>query len=93
MAAVIRYLLPPDGQNWSKLADYKKNGGYAAAESALKSMKPEDIGTAVKASGLRGRGGAGFAAGLKWSFLPNDGREAWVVDGRTWTIHRFVLPE
>lgn len=74
MAAVIRYLLPPDGQNWSKLADYKKNGGYAAAESALKSMKPEDIGTAVKASGLRGRGGAGFAAGLKWSFLPNDGR-------------------
>ena len=74
MAAVVRYLLPPDGQNWSKLADSKKNGGYAAAENALKSMKPEDIGTAVKASGLRGRGGAGFAAGLKWSFLPNDGR-------------------
>jgi len=72
--AVVRYLLPPDGQSWSKLADYKKNGGYAAAENALESMKPEDIGTAVKGSGLRGRGGAGFSAGIKWSFLPSDGR-------------------
>ncbi|HEY8516379.1 MAG TPA: NADH-quinone oxidoreductase subunit NuoF [Candidatus Binatia bacterium] len=72
--AIVRYLLPPDGQNWSKLADYKANGGYAAAERALREMKPEQIVADVKASGLRGRGGAGFAAGIKWSFLPNDGR-------------------
>ncbi|MEW6272436.1 MAG: NADH-quinone oxidoreductase subunit NuoF [Thermodesulfobacteriota bacterium] len=72
--AVVHYLLPPDGQNWSKLADYKANGGYAAAERALREIKPEQIVADVKASGLRGRGGAGFAAGLKWSFLPTDGR-------------------
>jgi NADH-quinone oxidoreductase subunit F len=72
--AAERYLLPPDGQNWSRLADYKENGGYAAAERALRDMKPEQIVNDVKASGLRGRGGAGFAAGMKWSFLPTDGR-------------------
>ncbi len=72
--AALTYLLPPDGQNWSRLADYKANGGYAAAERALREMKPEQIVADVKASGLRGRGGAGFAAGIKWSFLPNDGR-------------------
>jgi NADH-quinone oxidoreductase subunit F len=70
----LRLLLPPDGQNWSRLADYKANGGYAAAEKALREMKPEAIVEEVKTSGLRGRGGAGFAAGMKWSFLPKDGR-------------------
>ncbi|MGE5519924.1 MAG: NADH-quinone oxidoreductase subunit NuoF [Candidatus Dadabacteria bacterium] len=47
---------------------YRKNGGYAAAEKAFK-MAPADIVEEVKKSGLRGRGGAGFPAGLKWSFL------------------------
>ncbi len=47
---------------------YRKNGGYAAAEKALK-MAPNDIVEEVKKSGLRGRGGAGFPAGMKWSFL------------------------
>jgi NADH-quinone oxidoreductase subunit F len=70
----LRLLLPPEGQNWSRLSDYKANGGYAAAERALREMKPEAIVEEVKASGLRGRGGAGFAAGMKWSFLPKDGR-------------------
>ncbi|MGV3528337.1 MAG: NADH-quinone oxidoreductase subunit NuoF [Flavisolibacter sp.] len=47
---------------------YRKNGGYAALEKAMK-MAPADIVEEVKKSGLRGRGGAGFPTGLKWSFL------------------------
>src|ERR1044071_1986647 len=47
---------------------YRKNGGYASVEKALK-MPPADIVEEVKKSGLRGRGGAGFPTGMKWSFL------------------------
>ena len=48
---------------------YRKNGGYTAVEKALKEMTPDAVTEEVKKSGLRGRGGAGFPAGLKWSFL------------------------
>lgn len=48
---------------------YRKNGGYASVEKALKKMSPESILEEVKSSGLRGRGGAGFPTGMKWSFL------------------------
>ncbi|HRQ52033.1 MAG TPA: NADH-quinone oxidoreductase subunit F, partial [Agriterribacter sp.] len=48
---------------------YRRNGGYAAVEKALKTMSPETIVEEVKKSGLRGRGGAGFPTGLKWSFI------------------------
>jgi len=48
---------------------YRKNGGYKAVEKALKSMSPDDIVEEVKKSGLRGRGGAGFPTGMKWSFI------------------------
>jgi NADH-quinone oxidoreductase subunit F len=48
---------------------YRKNGGYQALAKALKHFAPEDIVEEVKKSGLRGRGGAGFSTGLKWSFL------------------------
>ena len=47
---------------------YRKNGGYTSVEKALK-MTPEAIVEDVKKSGLRGRGGAGFPTGLKWSFI------------------------
>jgi NADH-quinone oxidoreductase subunit F len=56
----------------SKLDVYDKNGGYDALRKALTTMKPEEVTDAVKASGLRGRGGAGFPTGLKWSFIPKD---------------------
>src|SRR5690349_12260401 len=54
---------------YASLKGYKELGGYKALKKAFK-MKPEDIITEVKNSGLRGRGGAGFSTGMKWSFLP-----------------------
>ena len=51
---------------------YVKHGGYEALRKALTSMQPEQVTDVVKASGLRGRGGAGFPTGLKWSFIPKD---------------------
>lgn len=50
---------------------YKKNGGYVEVMKAFK-MQPQQIIDEVKASGLRGRGGAGFSTGMKWSFLPKN---------------------
>ncbi len=50
-------------------AVYRKNGGYKSVEKALKTMSPEQVVEEVQKSGLRGRGGAGFPTGLKWSFL------------------------
>ncbi len=48
---------------------YRKEGGYQAAEKALKTMTPDEVTEEVKKSGLKGRGGAGFPMGMKWSFL------------------------
>ena len=59
-----------DGQNW-QLEDYVKRGGYEALKKILSTpMTPEDVIGQLKASALRGRGGAGFPTGLKWSFMP-----------------------
>ena len=48
---------------------YRREGGYRAVEKAFKTMSPDQVTEEVKKSGLRGRGGAGFPAGMKWSFL------------------------
>lgn len=58
---------------------YRSNGGYASVEKALK-MQPGDLVEEVKKSGLRGRGGAGFPTGLKWSFIDKkSGRPRYLV--------------
>jgi len=59
-----------DGSN--ELSFYLKNGGYGAWRKILRDTKPADVIEEVKKSGLRGRGGAGFPTGMKWSFVPKD---------------------
>ncbi len=58
--------------NSNKIDVYLKHDGYQALEKALKQMTPDQIVDEVKKSNLRGRGGAGFPAGMKWSFVPKE---------------------
>jgi len=60
------------------LAGYEKLGGYQTLRKAL-AMRPEDIVNEVKASNLRGRGGAGFSTGVKWGFVPKDTKTVHLV--------------
>lgn len=57
---------------------YLANGGYQALRKALKEYSPADLVDMIKRSGLRGRGGAGFPAGLKWGFMPQDNVQKYV---------------
>jgi len=58
---------------------YKKNGGLAAFKNAVTKMKPNEVTDVVKNSGLRGRGGAGFPTGMKWSFIDNKNWPHYIV--------------
>jgi NADH-quinone oxidoreductase subunit F len=58
---------------------YQKNGGFAAFQNAVTKMKPNEVTDVVKNSGLRGRGGAGFPTGMKWSFIDNKNWPHYVV--------------
>ena len=62
-----------------KITGYMRHGGYTAFKKAF-ATGPDDIISMVKDSGLRGRGGAGFPTGLKWSFVPQgDGKPHYLV--------------
>ena len=61
-----------DVQNIHEIDVYMQHGGYAALTKAVKEMSPDDVINEVKASNLRGRGGAGFPTGVKWSFIPKN---------------------
>ncbi|UCE42586.1 MAG: NADH-quinone oxidoreductase subunit NuoF [Candidatus Aminicenantes bacterium] len=59
-------------ENLFKIGVYMKNKGYEAVKKVLSEKKPDEILAEVKAANLRGRGGAGFPAGVKWGFVPKD---------------------
>jgi NADH-quinone oxidoreductase subunit F len=67
-----------DKEEFRNLDGYKKHGGYEVLKKALK-MQPQAIIDEVKASGLRGRGGAGFATGVKWGFLPKNNEPRYLL--------------
>ena len=66
-------------ENSHRINVYIDSGGYDAWKKVLKEMSPEDVVNYVKESGLRGRGGAGFPAGVKWSFVPNVDKPKYLV--------------
>lgn len=67
-----------DKQEFKTLAGYQQHDGYEMLKKAFQ-MKPQEIIDEVKASGLRGRGGAGFPTGVKWGFLPDNGDERYLL--------------
>jgi NADH-quinone oxidoreductase subunit F len=70
--AELNLLRHRDIPGLDQLSVYQEHGGFSAFRKAVTTMTPDQVLQEVKASGLRGRGGAGFPAGLKWSFLPNN---------------------
>src|SRR5512141_2567709 len=61
--------MKPDGSPLS-LGEYEAVGGYGAVRKVLQGMTPQEVQAQVKDSNLKGRGGAGFTTGMKWSFVP-----------------------
>lgn len=61
-----------DDPHQCEIETYEKNGGYQALRKAIPGIQPNDLIEMVKQSGLRGRGGAGFATGMKWGFVPQN---------------------
>ncbi len=78
----VPHLVLPQIQNLHKLDTYLSNGGYDQYRKAI-TMTPDQVTDEVKRSGLRGRGGACFPTGLKWSFMPkgNDRPKYLAING------------
>ncbi|MCZ6844222.1 MAG: NADH-quinone oxidoreductase subunit NuoF [SAR324 cluster bacterium] len=69
-----------DSKYSGDLKAYKNAGGFKALDTVIRKMKPEQVLELVKASDLRGRGGAGFPTGVKWSFMPKDtGKPSYLI--------------
>lgn len=73
---LLRHRQIPD---LDQLEVYRQHGGFEAFQNAVTAMNPNDVTQEVKASGLRGRGGAGFPTGLKWTFIDNENWPHYVV--------------
>jgi NADH-quinone oxidoreductase subunit F len=73
---LLRHRQIPD---LDQLDVYRQHGGFEAFQNAVMTMNPYDVTQEVKASGLRGRGGAGFPTGLKWTFIDNENWPHYVV--------------
>jgi NADH-quinone oxidoreductase subunit F len=73
---LLRHRVIPD---LNRLEVYRQNDGFDAFSKAVTEMNPYDVTQVVKASGLRGRGGAGFPTGLKWTFVDNENWPHYVV--------------
>jgi NADH-quinone oxidoreductase subunit F len=77
---VVKVLTDGIGEvNLRDIAVYRERGGYEQWKRAVTTLKPSDVTDITTRSGLRGRGGAGFPTGRKWSFLPNNGRPRYMV--------------
>ena len=76
---VQRILRHREIAEFNQLVNYRQHGGFEAFQKAVTSMLPEELIDLVKASGLRGRGGAGFPTGLKWSFIDNKNWPHYIV--------------
>ncbi len=73
---LLRHRQIPD---LDQLEVYRQHGGFEAFQNAVTTMNPHDVTQEVKASGLRGRGGAGFPTGMKWTFIDNENWPHYVV--------------
>ncbi|MGJ0515358.1 MAG: NADH-quinone oxidoreductase subunit NuoF [Methylomicrobium sp.] len=73
-------------RSFATLAEYRKTGGYQGLMKALADLQPKDVQQWVKDSGLRGRGGSGFSAGLKWSLMPME-----KTDGSGSPLTRYLV--
>jgi NADH-quinone oxidoreductase subunit F len=91
---LLRNVGVPDSH---RLEVYLSRGGYKALAHVLSDLQPAEVTDLVKRSGLRGRGGAGFPAGLKWSFVPKDSYPRYLVcnadEGEPGTCKDRVLME
>jgi NADH-quinone oxidoreductase subunit F len=77
---VVKVLTEGIGEvNLRDIAVYRERGGYAQWRRAVTELQPADVVDITMKSGLRGRGGAGFPTGRKWSFLPENGRPRYMV--------------
>lgn len=68
-----------DVENIHKLDIYREHGGYEGLKKAITEMSPAEVIDVMRASGLRGRGGAGFPTGIKWGFIPKNADEVYIV--------------